>query len=69
MPHLTIVKMATEEQARRAFEVARERWSQYKGSPRIAVEELTFVREAENSSWVDLAPIPLGRSLVSGKSR
>jgi 2'-5' RNA ligase len=68
MPHLTIVKMATEEQALRAFEIARERWSQYKGSPRIAIEELTFVRESENNTWVDLAPIPLGRSLVSGKS-
>jgi 2'-5' RNA ligase len=68
MPHLTIVKMATQEQALRAFEIARERWSQYKGGMRIAIEELTFVREAENNTWVDLAPIPLGRSLVSGKS-
>ena len=68
MPHLTIVKMPTQEQALRAFEIARERWSQYEGSPRIAVEELTFVREDENNTWVDLAPIPLGRSLVSGKS-
>lgn len=69
MPHLTIVKMAREEQALEAFEVARERWARYEGSRRIAVEELTFVREGENNSWVDLAPIPLGWSLVSGKSR
>jgi 2'-5' RNA ligase len=69
MPHLTIVKMAHEDQALRAFEVARKRWTRYEGSRRIAVEELTFVREDENNSWVDLAPIPLGRSLVSGKSR
>jgi 2'-5' RNA ligase len=68
MPHLTIVKMATEEQALRAFDIARERWNQYEGSRRIAVDELTFVREGEKNTWVDLAPIPLGRSLVSGNS-
>ncbi|PYX84062.1 MAG: hypothetical protein DMG70_07485 [Acidobacteria bacterium] len=69
MPHLTIVKMAAEEQALRAFEIARERWNRYEGNRRIAVDELTFVREGEKNTWVDLAPIPLGRSLVSGKSR
>jgi 2'-5' RNA ligase len=68
MPHLTIVKMADQEQALRAFEIARDRWNQYPGSRRIAVDRLTFVREGENNTWVDLAPIPLGRSLVSGTS-
>src|SRR5207253_769256 len=68
MPHLTIVKMATEEKALQAFEIARELWNQFQGSRRIAVEELTFVRQGEQNTWVDLAPIPLGRSLVSGKS-
>ena len=56
-------------QALRAFEIARERWNRYEGNRRIAVDELTFVREGEKNTWVDLAPIPLGRSLVSGKSR
>jgi hypothetical protein len=66
MPHLTIVKMAAEEQALKAFDVARERWKEYTGSPRILIEELTFVREGENNTWVDLKPIPLGRTLVPG---
>ena len=66
MPHLTIVKMGAEQQALRAFDVARERWKYYAGSRRISVEELTFVREGEDNTWVDLRPIPLGRSLVSG---
>ena len=68
MPHLTIVKMGSEAQAMSAFEIARERWTMYRGSRQIAVDHLTFVREGENNTWVDLAPIPLGRTLVSGQS-
>jgi 2'-5' RNA ligase len=67
IPHLTIAKMGTEELAWKGFEVARKRWSQYSGSRHIALEELTFVREEVPNSWVDLAPVPLGRTLVSRK--
>jgi len=65
MPHLTIIKTATEEQAQQAYIVARDGWAQYQGSRRIAIRELTFVREGENNCWTDLAGFPLGRSLVS----
>lgn len=65
MPHLTVVKMGNEEQAMAAFNMASEYWSQYSGSRRVAVEEATFVREGENNTWVDLAPVHLGRSMVS----
>jgi 2'-5' RNA ligase len=68
MPHLTIVKMSSESQAMSAFDLARERWTGYPGSRQISVDHLTFVREGENNTWVDLAPIPLGRTLVSGQS-
>jgi hypothetical protein len=57
--------MGTEELAWKAFEVARRRWARYSGSRHIALEELKFVREDEHCRWVDLAPVPLGRSLVS----
>lgn len=67
VPHLTIAKMGTEELAWKAFEVARRRWARYSGSRHIALEELTFVREHQQNRWVDLAPVPLGRSLVSQK--
>jgi hypothetical protein len=50
-----------------AFEFARDRWKNYSGSRRLVIEELTFVREAENGAWIDLASVRLGRSLVSGK--
>jgi 2'-5' RNA ligase len=67
MPHLTIVKMGGEQSAMAAFEFARDRWKDYSGSRRIVIEELTFVRESENNTWIDLASVRLGRSLVSGK--
>lgn len=65
IPHLTIVKMAGEQPAHEAFETARQRWEAYSGSRRILLERLTFVREERQNCWVDLAPIMLGRSLVS----
>ena len=64
-PHMTIAKMTSEELAWKAAEVARRRWHQYAGTRRIALEELTFVREQEPNNWIDLAPVRLGPSLVS----
>jgi 2'-5' RNA ligase len=69
VPHLTIVKMATQLPAKHAFRVASERWSRYSGERRILLERLTFVREVEPDHWVDLAPVPLGRTLVSPEAR
>jgi 2'-5' RNA ligase len=65
IPHLTIVKMASEPPAQAAFEIARQRWQHYSGSRRILLERLTFVREDSPNCWVDLAPVQLGSRLVS----
>jgi 2'-5' RNA ligase len=65
IPHVTIVKMASEAAAQQALAIARERWQQYSGSRRIQLDQLTFVREDAQNCWVDLAPVPLGGSLVS----
>jgi len=65
IPHLTIAKMGSESSAKAAFETARESWKEYTGSRRILLEKLTFVREDGQNCWLDLAPILLGRSLVS----
>ena len=65
MPHLTIVKMAVEQLAQSALTIARQRWGKFGGSRRILVDRLTFVREDVQNCWVDLAPVPLGRHLVS----
>jgi len=65
MPHLTIVKMSTEEQAQNAYLMARRRWAKFQGARSIRVEDLTFVREDGPNCWVDLAELHLGRSLVT----
>ena len=65
IPHMTIVKMNGEQAAQNAFRIARERWSQFGGNRRIRLERLSFVREDAQNCWVDLAPVRLGRTLVS----
>jgi 2'-5' RNA ligase len=65
IPHLTIAKMGSEQLAREALQMASEGWARYSGSRRILLERLTFVREDAQNCWVDLAPVHLGRSLVS----
>ena len=65
IPHLTIAKMGSEPPAQAAFEIARQRWQDYSGSRRILLERLIFVREDSPNCWVDLAPVHLGRRLVS----
>ena len=63
-PHLTIVKLASDAEARAAEALSRERWSRYRGSRTIRVDELTFVREGPQKHWIDVAPVHLGRSLA-----
>jgi 2'-5' RNA ligase len=64
MPHLTIVKISTQELAKEAYIFACDRWAQFVGNRCVPVSELTFVREREPDHWVDLAGIPLGRTLI-----
>ncbi len=65
IPHLTIVKMSSQDAAIHACQVARQRWAEYRQSRRITLETLTFVREDGENCWVDLAVVALGRRLVS----
>ena len=67
IPHLTIMKTETDEQARAAYAVTRERWAQFAGQRQVHVEELMFVREKGNC-WQDLAPVALGRGQLSSKA-
>jgi 2'-5' RNA ligase len=64
-PHLTIAKLHSEAAAERALTIAQQRWQQYSGSRRVMLDRLTFVREDAENCWVDLAPVSLGRTLVS----
>jgi 2'-5' RNA ligase len=69
MPHLTIAKFNDEKQAQNAHRMAREYWAAFEGLRRIEIKELTFVREEKENRWVDLSPVPLGRTLVSRAGR
>jgi len=66
IPHLTILKAESDEQAGAALALARERWAQFPGKREVPVEELMFVRESDGC-WEDLAPVPLGRGQLSSK--
>jgi 2'-5' RNA ligase len=68
MPHLTIVKMSSEDQAQYAYRAARTRWAEFDGSRCIEIRNLSFVREEAPSRWVDLAAIPLGSSRLAKPS-
>jgi 2'-5' RNA ligase len=59
MPHLTIVKADSNDDASVALEVARQRWSEYSGTRRVRISRLSFVK-GTGERWVDVAAIPLG---------
>jgi 2'-5' RNA ligase len=65
VPHLTLAKLDCESDALAAATLARQRWAQFTGSRIVSLDQLTFVREDSPNCWSDLAPIPLGPSLVS----
>jgi 2'-5' RNA ligase len=59
MPHLTIAKMDTIEEARKVLEVARQRWSEYHESRTVRIKSLTLVK-GSGERWVDLGNLALG---------
>lgn len=64
MPHLTIFRMDQFKQARAALAPAIRRWGEYTGPRQIQLDELTFVREAGENRWLDIAPVRLGQRLA-----
>jgi 2'-5' RNA ligase len=69
MPHMTIIKVPTEEQAQQAYLAARKRWDSFREPRTIQIERLTFVREERDLHWLDLATVPLGPRPSSSHSR
>lgn len=68
MPHLTIVKVDTLNDAACALEIARQRWARFTQPRKVVIEELTFVRQGNDSNtWIDIAPFPLGKNLVTSR--
>jgi 2'-5' RNA ligase len=60
MPHMTILKADTMEDARKVVEIARRRWDCFKDGRKIRIDSLTFVK-GNGERWLDLAPVPLGK--------
>jgi len=61
MPHLTIVKADTIEEAGKVVGVARRRWAEFAGARTIPIDSICFVK-GNGERWVDLVPVPLGKS-------
>jgi len=59
MPHLTIVKMDTVDEARKVVGLARPRWDGCDDSRKVRIDTVTFVKGV-GERWMDLATIPLG---------
>jgi len=60
MPHLTIAKLPDAGSAFRAIDIARQSWSDFRGTRKVTIEELTFVRQVEASwDWLDLSSVRL----------
>jgi 2'-5' RNA ligase len=64
MPHMTIAKLASADEAKAISEIAIQRWAAFDGPRNVRVETLTFVRGRDHT-WTDLAPFQLGARLVS----
>ncbi|HLI02943.1 MAG TPA: 2'-5' RNA ligase family protein [Terracidiphilus sp.] len=58
MPHLTIAKVDTTEEARKVLEISRRRWQEYTGPRAVRIESLTFVKGV-GERWMDVAETPL----------
>ena len=58
MPHVTVAKLDSDEQALHVLKTSKERWESFSGSHRISVDRLTFVRGCGHT-WTDLAEINL----------
>ncbi|HTV65758.1 MAG TPA: 2'-5' RNA ligase family protein [Bryocella sp.] len=58
MPHLTIAKMDSLEEARKVLEAARRRWLSYSGPRTVSINSLALVK-GSGERWVDIAKVPL----------
>jgi 2'-5' RNA ligase len=59
-PHITVAQELPSSDVAGAFEVARCRWADYRGSRTFPVEAITFVQNTSENRWLDLAHCVLG---------
>ena len=63
VPHITLAQELDEAETRVVLHEASQAWDCYAGPPTFRVESLSLVRQREDQSWVDLAPVALGSVL------
>lgn len=63
VPHITLAQELDEAETRTVLEEASHEWARYGGQTAFRVESLSLVRQQEDQSWVDLAPLMLGGAL------
>ena len=59
MPHLTIAKMDTVQEANKVMATSRQRWKAYSGPRTVRIESITFVKGI-GERWLNLAETPFG---------
>jgi 2'-5' RNA ligase len=59
MPHLTIAKLDTEEEAMKVVNIARPRWKGYGETKQVRIDHLVLVK-GTGERWIDLATSPFG---------
>jgi 2'-5' RNA ligase len=59
-PHITLAQELAPDQVAWAHEQAQRRWEQYRGERTFRAETVTFVQNAGDNRWVDLAHWTLG---------
>jgi 2'-5' RNA ligase len=63
VPHITLAQELDEAETRAVLHEASQAWVRYAGPTTFRVESLSLVRQREDLSWVDLAPVALGGAL------
>jgi 2'-5' RNA ligase len=63
-PHITIAQSLEPAETRRAAEIARKRWAEYKGIRSFEVTRLSFVQHVAPLIWMDVAPVALGEPVA-----
>ena len=60
MPHLTIIKGDSDDEANRVIALARQRWSAFAGPREASIGSLMLVKGG-GERWVDVADVPFGQ--------
>lgn len=66
-PHITIAQNIQPDEVNPMVAIARERWAGWTGPRSFDVPALTFVQHVALSVWADIATLPLGVEVVTGR--